>query len=95
MEDEHEDSKKTNKIQIILRAKVYIPSSYYKKGYLQVHLSKLQIGRVPASEIPCSLPFLDKQISPCCSTGNIENHLRQCRCIPRILGDTSDPWHTA
>jgi hypothetical protein len=62
---------------------------------LQVHPSTSQISQAQASGIPFSLPFLGKQISPCCLEGNIESHLRQCRYIPRILGDTSDPWHIA
>jgi hypothetical protein len=65
-------------------SKSVIPSSYYKQGYLQVHPSTLQIRQALASGILYSLPFLDKQISPCCLVGNIESHLRKCRCIPSV-----------
>jgi hypothetical protein len=83
--------KPTNIVYFI--AKVYIPSRYYKQGYLQDHPLTLQIDRAQASGIPCSSSSPGKQISPYCPKGNKENHLHQCRCIPRILVHTSDPWH--
>jgi hypothetical protein len=78
---------------VYFTTKKYIPSSYYKQGYLQDHPLTLQIDRAQALRIPCSASSPHKQISPYCLEGKTKSHLHQCRYIPRILVDTSDLWH--